>query len=112
MVRAAFGIFGFHGRLLDFNDTDTVLPVEPLSKARKWLDLGHFPLDGVLPGGRTMARIPETELERLKSEVSVERLAEARGVKLERRGADLSSAVTPFARTEESTSTRTPEGTR
>jgi DNA primase len=36
-----------------------------------------------------MARIPEHEVERLKAEVSVERLAEARGVKLERRGADL-----------------------
>jgi DNA primase len=36
-----------------------------------------------------MARIPEAEIERLKAEVSVERLAEARGIKLERRGADL-----------------------
>jgi hypothetical protein len=36
-----------------------------------------------------MARIPEHEVERLKAEVSVERLAEARGIKLERRGADL-----------------------
>ncbi len=36
-----------------------------------------------------MARIPESEVERLKAEVSVERLAEARGIKLERRGADL-----------------------
>jgi len=36
-----------------------------------------------------MARIPESELERLKREVSLERLAEPRGVKLERRGADL-----------------------
>ena len=36
-----------------------------------------------------MARIPDTELDRLKREVSLERLAEARGVKLERRGADL-----------------------
>lgn len=42
-----------------------------------------------------MARIPETELERLKSEVSLERLAEARGVKLERRGADL-HGLCPF----------------
>ena len=31
-----------------------------------------------------MARIPESELERLKREVSLERLAAARGVKLER----------------------------
>jgi len=36
-----------------------------------------------------MARIPKDELERLKREVAVERLAEARGVKLERHGADL-----------------------
>ncbi len=36
-----------------------------------------------------MARIPEHEVERLKAEVSVERLAEARGIKLERRGVDL-----------------------
>ena len=35
-----------------------------------------------------MARIPELEIERLKAEVSVERLAEARGIELERRGAD------------------------
>jgi len=39
-----------------------------------------------------MGRIPESELER---EVSVERLAEARGVKLERRGADL-HGLCPF----------------
>jgi DNA primase catalytic core len=36
-----------------------------------------------------MARIPEQELERLKREVAVERLAEARGVVLARKGADL-----------------------
>jgi DNA primase catalytic core len=36
-----------------------------------------------------MARIPEEEIERLKREVSVQRLAEARGVKLKRHGADL-----------------------
>jgi DNA primase len=36
-----------------------------------------------------MARIPQAVVERLKVEVSVQRLAEARGVKLERRGADL-----------------------
>ncbi len=35
-----------------------------------------------------MARIPEDEIERLKAEVSVERLAEARGIKLEHHGAD------------------------
>jgi len=36
-----------------------------------------------------MARIPEYEVERLKREVSVQRLAEARGIKLHRHGADL-----------------------
>ena len=36
-----------------------------------------------------MARIAEDEIERLKREVSLERLAEARGVKLGRHGADL-----------------------
>jgi DNA primase catalytic core len=36
-----------------------------------------------------MARIAEEEIERLKREVSLERLAEARGVKLVRHGADL-----------------------
>jgi len=36
-----------------------------------------------------MARIPEGEIARLKREVSLERLAEARGVKLKRHGADL-----------------------
>lgn len=36
-----------------------------------------------------MARISTTELERLKREVAVERLAEARGIALVRKGADL-----------------------
>jgi DNA primase len=36
-----------------------------------------------------MARIPDLEIERLKMEVSVERLAEARGIRLERHGTDL-----------------------
>jgi DNA primase len=36
-----------------------------------------------------MARIAEAEIERLKKEVSLERLAEARGVKLKRHGEDL-----------------------
>ncbi len=36
-----------------------------------------------------MARIPEAELERLKREISVERLAESRGVALKRHGKDL-----------------------
>ena len=36
-----------------------------------------------------MARVPEAELERLKREVSIQRLAEVRGVELRRHGADL-----------------------
>jgi len=46
-------------------------------------------LDRVFGGGLEMARIPEHEVERLKREVSVQRLAEARGIKLHRHGADL-----------------------
>ncbi|MCP9496915.1 MAG: CHC2 zinc finger domain-containing protein, partial [Pyrinomonadaceae bacterium MAG19_C2-C3] len=36
-----------------------------------------------------MARIPEAEVERIKREVSMQRLAEAKGVKFTRHGADL-----------------------
>ena len=36
-----------------------------------------------------MARIPETEIERLKSEISLERLVESQGIELKRAGADL-----------------------
>ena len=36
-----------------------------------------------------MARIPDEEIERLKQEVSLQRLVEARGVELKRHGADL-----------------------
>jgi DNA primase len=36
-----------------------------------------------------MARIPEHEIERLKSEVPLVRLVEARGIELKRHGADL-----------------------
>ena len=36
-----------------------------------------------------MARIPDEEIERLKREIPLERLAEARGVVLTRHGADL-----------------------
>jgi DNA primase catalytic core len=46
-------------------------------------------LDGFFSRGACMARIADAELERLKKAVSVERLAEARGVKLRRHGADL-----------------------
>ena len=42
-----------------------------------------------------MPRIPNEALERLKLEVSVQRLAEARGVKLVRHGADL-HGLCPF----------------
>ncbi|MGH9944046.1 MAG: CHC2 zinc finger domain-containing protein, partial [Pyrinomonadaceae bacterium] len=42
-----------------------------------------------------MARIPEQEIERLKREVSVERLVEARGIQLKRHGADL-HGLCPF----------------
>jgi DNA primase catalytic core len=52
-------------------------------------------LDRVFKGGRKMARIPEQEVERLKREVSVQRLAEARGIKLKRLGADL-HGLCPF----------------
>ena len=37
----------------------------------------------------SVARIPEAEVERLKKEISIQRLAEARGIKLTRHGADL-----------------------
>ena len=43
----------------------------------------------IFGGGLKMARIPEDEVERLKREVAVQRLAEARGIKLHRHGADL-----------------------
>src|SRR5271157_1309579 len=36
-----------------------------------------------------MARIPEEEIERIKREISLERLVLAKGVKLKRHGADL-----------------------
>ena len=48
-----------------------------------------------------MARIPEHEIERLKAEVSVQRLAEARGIKLERHGTDL-RGLCPFHEDHES----------
>ena len=40
-----------------------------------------------------MARIPDHEIERPKKEISVERLAEARGIQLTRHGADHSNPV-------------------
>jgi len=42
-----------------------------------------------------MARIPETEIERLKSEVSVERLIESSGITLKKTGKDLAGQC-PF----------------
>ena len=55
-----------------------------------------------------MARIPEAELERLKREVRVERLAEARGVELARHGADL-RGLCPFHEDREPSLVITPE---
>ena len=46
-------------------------------------------LDRFLAERVEMARIPEAEVERLKKEISVQRLAEARGIKLTRQGANL-----------------------
>src|SRR5213082_1315443 len=40
-------------------------------------------------GGQLMARVPEYEIERLKKEISVERMVEGRGIKLVRQGANL-----------------------
>jgi DNA primase catalytic core len=42
-----------------------------------------------------LARVPDSEIERLKTEVSVQRLAEARGIELKRHGADL-HGLCPF----------------
>jgi len=42
-----------------------------------------------LLGGLAVARIPESELERLQLETLVKHLTESRGVKLEHRGSDL-----------------------
>ena len=40
-----------------------------------------------------MARIPEDEIERLKREVSLERLVKAAGIELRRHGADLLGVI-------------------
>jgi DNA primase len=55
-----------------------------------------------------MARIPETELERLKAEMSIVRLVEASGVKLSRRGKDW-VACCPFHAEETASLVVTPE---
>lgn len=47
----------------------------------------EFPC-GAVGQGHPMARIPETELQRLKEEVSVQRLVEASGVALKKAGKD------------------------
>jgi hypothetical protein len=47
---------------------------------------GDFSLDGCFQGARAMARIREEEIERIKREISLERLAEAKGVKLKQHG--------------------------
>lgn len=41
-----------------------------------------------------MARIPESEIEWLKAEVSAERPVEAAGIELKRHGAELNSVTT------------------
>jgi DNA primase catalytic core len=55
-----------------------------------------------------MARIPEDEIEQLKSRIAVERLAEARGVKLKRHGKDL-LGLCPFHDDREPSLVVTPE---
>jgi hypothetical protein len=55
-------------------------------------------LTGFYEETKFMARIPEDEIERLKSEVSVERLVEAAGIELAKSGRT-SSAAAPSTRT-------------
>ena len=55
-----------------------------------------------------MARIPEHEIERLKGEVSVARLIEGSGIKLQKRGRDLVGAC-PFHKDDEPSLTVTPD---
>ncbi len=45
-----------------------------------------------------MARIPESEVQRLKDEIAVQRLIEAAGIELKRVGKDLAGRC-PFTRT-------------
>ena len=54
-----------------------------------------------------MARIPQEELERLKKEIPLQRLAEARGVTLTRHGADL-IGLCPFHKDREPSLVITP----
>jgi DNA primase len=53
------------------------------------MKLPHDASQGFSGGPALMARIPEAEIDRLKAEVAIERLAEGRGVVLRRHGADL-----------------------
>jgi hypothetical protein len=46
-------------------------------------------LDTFFEEGGFMARIPDIEIERLKNEISLERLVASAGIALERHGADL-----------------------
>jgi DNA primase len=55
-----------------------------------------------------MARIPENELERLKSEFSIQRLAEARGIVLKPHGKNL-PGLCPFHEDHEPSLVITPE---
>src|SRR5450759_4263820 len=55
-----------------------------------------------------MPRIPEGELDRIKGEISLERLAEARGITLRRHGADL-FGLCPFHDDHEPSLVITPE---
>lgn len=73
-------------------NTSRLVDPSQVNQCLTFLMLG---LTGFRKRRETMARIPESELARLKREVSVERLAEARGVKLERHGADL-HGLCPF----------------
>jgi hypothetical protein len=47
------------------------------------------PLDKFSKEGVFMARIPESEIERLKQEIPLERLVTTAGIELQRHGADL-----------------------
>lgn len=55
-----------------------------------------------------MARIPDEDMERLKQEVSLQRLVEARGIELRRHGADL-LGLCPFHDDREPSLVITPE---
>ena len=60
-------------------------------KGHLWQFVKSFllPQDEIFFGGFSMPRIPKDEIERLKHEISIQRLAEARGIKLSPHGKDL-----------------------